>query len=317
MRISHRKSFFSGSARSGLPFSAALCSASHETAGRGKVGTDEDVGMSGRYRLVPGLEGRFHSILTAWGAVMNRSRFALCGGAVAVVLAILSPGAQAEDTILYQDPPTPGEFLGSLGLQQVPQTRSFAPSQPTAKTRSLVFPGSQPSPPSAGQATSASTRPQAREDASRRRPAAAPRPTVAFPLTFAVNSAEISPQAQRFIDSVAAAMKLQSDLRLRISGHTDLTGAADVNLLLSQRRAESVRNYLVGQKGISPDRFEVDGEGSFRPLVPSDPRNPANRRVEFSRVNATLSDAPPPQQEKGKPAEISGSSPPAAQKTNH
>ncbi|CCG41191.1 OmpA family protein [Magnetospirillum molischianum] len=309
MRILDRKNFFSGSALSAIPSDAALCSASHE-----KVRPGDDIGMPGIHRLVPGIEVRFHLISTVWGTVMSRTRLALCGSAVAVVLAILSPGAQAEDTILYQEPPTPGEFLGSLGLQQVPQTRSFAPSQPTAKTRSLVFPGSQPP---AEQATSAAMRPQAREDTSRRRPAAAPRPTVAFPLTFAVNSTEISPQAQRFIDSVAAAMKLQSDLRLQISGHTDLSGAADVNLLLSQRRAESVRNYLVGQKGISPDRFEVEGEGSFRPLVPSDPRNPANRRVEFSRINPTLSEAPPPQQEKGKPVEISGSPPPSAQKINH
>jgi len=52
-----------------------------------------------------------------------------------------------------------------------------------------------------------------------------------------------------------------------VSGHTDVTGSYEHNLLLSQRRAEAVKAYL-GQKGIDAGRVSTKGEGGSVPLYP-------------------------------------------------
>ena len=69
---------------------------------------------------------------------------------------------------------------------------------------------------------------------------------------------------------------------IRIEGHTDSRGNPKRNLLLSQRRAEAVRQYLIS-KGVAPDRLQAVGYGDTRPIAPNDTRKgrAANRRVEF------------------------------------
>ena len=74
--------------------------------------------------------------------------------------------------------------------------------------------------------------------------------------------------------------------RVRIEGHTDSQGAAARNLDLSNRRAASVRTYLI-EHGIAPDRLESQGYGETKPI---DAREIAeawekNRRVDFFVVS--------------------------------
>jgi outer membrane protein OmpA-like peptidoglycan-associated protein len=71
-------------------------------------------------------------------------------------------------------------------------------------------------------------------------------------------------------------------MKVRVEGHTDDTGPEDVNMRLSQQRANSVRDYLV-RKGVSAHRIEAKGYGESKPLEPgtSDSARAANRRVEF------------------------------------
>ena len=73
-----------------------------------------------------------------------------------------------------------------------------------------------------------------------------------------------------------------ADLNLRIEGHTDSTGAASSNLTLSEKRANSVFDFLVPQ-GISSMRITAVGYGMERPVADnatSDGRK-KNRRVEI------------------------------------
>ncbi len=75
----------------------------------------------------------------------------------------------------------------------------------------------------------------------------------------------------------------QSTGAVRIIGHMDSTGDADANRLLSLRRAQAVRDYLVSSYGFDPARFTVEGKGSDEPLAPNDTASGrhANRRVEL------------------------------------
>lgn len=77
-------------------------------------------------------------------------------------------------------------------------------------------------------------------------------------------------------------LKVNPKLQVEIQGHTDDVGADKDNLLLSKRRAESVRDYLVA-KGIPPERLIAKGYGESKPLKPndSDANRAQNRRTSF------------------------------------
>ncbi len=81
-------------------------------------------------------------------------------------------------------------------------------------------------------------------------------------------------------------MKKNSKIKAEISGHTDSQGAEDKNQELSERRAQSVVDYLV-EKGIDENRFEVIGYGEETPIAnnSSAKGRQKNRRVEFKIIN--------------------------------
>jgi outer membrane protein OmpA-like peptidoglycan-associated protein len=75
------------------------------------------------------------------------------------------------------------------------------------------------------------------------------------------------------------------DIIVEISGHTDNVGSSSSNLRLSQRRADSVRQWLI-LRGVNPDRIISKGYGEDYPMVPNDTRDNKrrNRRIEFKRI---------------------------------
>lgn len=100
-------------------------------------------------------------------------------------------------------------------------------------------------------------------------------------LTFGTDSADISPETQAVLDTLARA--LQSDslagFSFRVEGHADARGDADHNQQLSQQRAASVAAYLVDKHGILPERLVAIGKGSSEPLNKARIDAPENRRV--------------------------------------
>jgi len=103
-------------------------------------------------------------------------------------------------------------------------------------------------------------------------------------LQFDTSSATIRPIGRQKLDEqVLPVLRKNADLRLRIDGHTDSRGSEAYNQSLSERRAQSVKDYLVGA-GISADRLEVRGFGESRPIAPNDtPDNlQLNRRTELT-----------------------------------
>jgi outer membrane protein OmpA-like peptidoglycan-associated protein len=108
--------------------------------------------------------------------------------------------------------------------------------------------------------------------------------TIDTKIHFGFDSAKIDPQSFAILNQVALTMKANPDLKLvRIEGHTDSRGADDYNLVLSQRRAEAVVEYLIG-RGVETERLEAVGYGEQRPIVRGETEEAwaTNRRVEFT-----------------------------------
>ena len=87
------------------------------------------------------------------------------------------------------------------------------------------------------------------------------------------------------LDAVAEVLQKNTEMRIEVQGHTDNKGKAAYNLKLSDRRAASVKKYLIG-RGIGSERLVSHGYGLTRPIVPNDTeQNRAlNRRVQFIRT---------------------------------
>ena len=100
---------------------------------------------------------------------------------------------------------------------------------------------------------------------------------------FAVNSDELSEHAKRLLSDAAKIMREHPDETVRIHGHTDATGTPLDNQLLSEARANSAFDYLVGELELPPERFTVKGFGEDRPVASNanDTGRALNRRVEI------------------------------------
>lgn len=99
---------------------------------------------------------------------------------------------------------------------------------------------------------------------------------------FAVNSATLLSGAYDELNRVANVLKQYPETNIQIMGHTDSTGSEDANMRLSQRRAEAVRNALVGN-GVNASRMTLIGYGESRPIASNDTEagRQMNRRVEI------------------------------------
>jgi len=106
--------------------------------------------------------------------------------------------------------------------------------------------------------------------------------SVALPVQFAFDSAEILPRARAQLDALADGIKLLPEgRRVVIEGHTDALGSREYNLQLSRKRAESVKRYLVQEHRLDPQRLNTVGFGKERPIDGLDASSAENRRVQF------------------------------------
>lgn len=101
-------------------------------------------------------------------------------------------------------------------------------------------------------------------------------------VTFATGSASISPSFQDALDSVAASLVKYPNSIVDVYGHTDTVGSASFNQALSERRAQSVANYLIS-RGVSAARIRWQGFGEtqLRVATGDNVNEPLNRRVEI------------------------------------
>jgi outer membrane protein OmpA-like peptidoglycan-associated protein len=102
-------------------------------------------------------------------------------------------------------------------------------------------------------------------------------------ILFDVDSAILRPEAQENLKNLARILQKYEDTEILIEGHTDSTGPEEYNQTLSERRANSVNNYLIGL-GVQKIRLSTVGYGEFQPVAANDTPEgrQANRRVEVA-----------------------------------
>jgi outer membrane protein OmpA-like peptidoglycan-associated protein len=101
-------------------------------------------------------------------------------------------------------------------------------------------------------------------------------------VLFDFDKADVRPDAAQALGHLATVIRGYPKGRVDIEGHTDAKGNAAYNQKLSERRAESVKRWLVEREGIAADRLTTRGAGASRPVADNstDAGRQKNRRVE-------------------------------------
>ena len=174
---------------------------------------------------------------------------------VGLLLAFAVNMVRADEVIMFTDQvPTPDELAGAL----FPDKAEGEPVK--IKTRSLQF---------------------------GRKARLSETTGVGMPIRFDLNSADIKPESKPYLDQIGMMMQMEklANEKLLIEGYTDALGPEQYNAVLSRKRAQAVKNYLLGKFNISPERIIVSGKGESAALPGTKPTDPMNRRVQFYRGN--------------------------------
>jgi outer membrane protein OmpA-like peptidoglycan-associated protein len=105
-------------------------------------------------------------------------------------------------------------------------------------------------------------------------------------ILFDVASDKIKPESYGVIKEIAAVLKENPTVKVKVVGHTDADGDAAKNMDLSKRRAASVKAMLEGEFKIDASRMETDGLGETKPVADNTTKEGKlqNRRVEFIKL---------------------------------
>jgi len=108
-------------------------------------------------------------------------------------------------------------------------------------------------------------------------------------IYFESGSAQIKPESFSILDNVAQTLIDNAGVQVRIAGHTDSDGSSSYNQGLSERRANSVLDYLV-RKGVPANTLTTIGYGEENPVVPntSAANKAQNRRIEFTVLGTAI-----------------------------
>ena len=105
-------------------------------------------------------------------------------------------------------------------------------------------------------------------------------------MFFATNKTQILPQSEKALEDLSAFMNAHPALVIRITGHTDNVGSDEANLILSEGRANAVRDELI-KRGVAAERIEAEGKGEYEPIADNatEEGRAKNRRVEFTIIS--------------------------------
>ena len=104
-------------------------------------------------------------------------------------------------------------------------------------------------------------------------------------INYEFGSYALAPEGMQNLDGMIAMLRDNATIIVEISAHTDNIGAPATNLVLSQKRAQSVVDYLVG-KGVDKTRLKAQGYGETKPIAANtnEAGRTKNRRTEFKLV---------------------------------
>jgi OmpA-OmpF porin, OOP family len=210
-----------------------------------------------------------------------------------LALALLTAAAAGiPAAALSQDAPQTVEDYVCAFAGECPDAAEEEPARPRLEaTRGFSL-----STPSSGVRDAPSATPAARRPPRRRargatagaprRPAAAQGQRVNLRLNFETGSARLTgaAEAQARVFGQSLLLPQLLNMHFRIEGHTDSVGSRAMNEALSQRRAQSVADFLVGM-GVDRARLDVRGYGPDRPIPGTSASDGENRRVEAVRTS--------------------------------
>jgi outer membrane protein OmpA-like peptidoglycan-associated protein len=105
-------------------------------------------------------------------------------------------------------------------------------------------------------------------------------------VKFRYDSSELTDESRAILDQVAAVLRKQPQALHEVAGHTDSQGDPAYNLRLSQRRAETVREYLIS-RGVDAGNLKAHGYGGLQPIADNSTWAGlvSNRRVELRGIH--------------------------------
>ncbi|MBI5727735.1 MAG: OmpA family protein [Ignavibacteriales bacterium] len=105
---------------------------------------------------------------------------------------------------------------------------------------------------------------------------------ISYGIRFDINKSTIKPESMGAINEIIQVLKSNPGLKFEVGGHTDADGDESANLILSQKRAESVVTLIIS-KGIESSRLTAMGYGERKPIADNNTFDgrAKNRRVEF------------------------------------
>jgi outer membrane protein OmpA-like peptidoglycan-associated protein len=117
---------------------------------------------------------------------------------------------------------------------------------------------------------------------------AATKPQINLEIHFDFNSAEISKSSTQAVQELGKALSNPSlkGSTFVVAGHTDAVGSEAYNQELSERRADTIKKYLVEHHGIDGANLVTVGYGESKPKDPNTPLDPTNRRVQVVNMEA-------------------------------
>ncbi|MBI4645266.1 MAG: PD40 domain-containing protein [Bacteroidia bacterium] len=107
-------------------------------------------------------------------------------------------------------------------------------------------------------------------------------------IFFETDSYGLKPESKSELDKLVLFLKKNKAVKIRINGHTDNTGSAESNMMLSNNRAKSVTDYLANH-GIENSRLVYKGFGESQPVATNDTEHgrAQNRRTEFEIIETS------------------------------
>jgi len=105
-------------------------------------------------------------------------------------------------------------------------------------------------------------------------------------INFKSGSAYIGDESIALVKKLSETLSACDGMTVAVGGHTDATGSAEANQILSQERADRMAAALA-ENGVDAARVSATGFGSAQPLVAGDGANAANRRIEFTLSNGS------------------------------
>jgi OmpA-OmpF porin, OOP family len=107
------------------------------------------------------------------------------------------------------------------------------------------------------------------------------KPMIDFKVAFEFGSAQLKSESIETLRALGKALNegLSDQKSFQIEGHTDAVGTLSYNERLSELRAAAVKDFLIHEMGVSPERLSSVGKAFCQPLAPKDPYGAENRRV--------------------------------------